>query len=152
MFFYVLFLVFLCFVPLFCSMLMLGLHTHMLDIMSMVMSCLDLQVCMHVLCSYVHVYVRVFTCLYAWIHVLPCLCARFLHVYMYVPVPMCLDLCFHMLVHLDLRSLHALCYIPCACVLNAMFVCLDLCYVCHAMCYCSPFFVLSFFIAFWPSD
>ena len=33
----------------FCSMLMLGLHAHMLDIMSMVMSCLDLHVCMHVL-------------------------------------------------------------------------------------------------------
>ena len=30
----------------FCSMLILGLHAHMLDIMSMVMSCLDL----HVIC------------------------------------------------------------------------------------------------------
>jgi len=34
-----------------------------------------------------------------------------------------------------------------------MFVCLDLGYVCHAMCYCSPFvpFVASsFFLEFWP--
>ena len=103
----------------FCSVLMLGLHTHMLDFMSMVMSCLDLRVCMHILCSYA--YIRVFTCLYTWIHVLPCLCAKFLHVYTYVPVPICLYLCFHMLVCLDL-----------------CFLCLDLSYVCHAMRYCSP--------------
>ena len=133
----------------FCSMLMLGLHAYMLDVMSIVMSCLDLHVCMHVLCSYAHI--RVFTCLYAWIHVLPCPCAKFLHVYMYVPMPICLDLCFHMLMCLDLRSLHAFCYIPCACVLHVMFVCLDLGYVYHAMCYCSPFVVLSFFLVFWPS-
>ena len=31
-----------------------------------------------------------------------------------------------------------------------MFVCLDLGNVCHAMCYCSPFVTLSFFLAFWP--
>ena len=71
----------------------------------------------------------VFTCLYAWIHVLPCLCAKFLHVYMYVSIPICLDLCFHMSMCLDLCSLHVLCYIPCACVLHVMFVCLDLGYV-----------------------
>ena len=86
-------------------MLMLGLHAHMLDIMSMVMSCLDLHVCMHVLCSYT--YIQVFTCLYAWIHVLPRLCAKFLHVYMYFPMPICLDLCSHMSMCLDLCSLHA---------------------------------------------
>ena len=94
----------------FCSMLMLGLHVHMLDIMSMVMSCLDLHVCMHVQCSYGQI--LVFTCLYAWIHVLPCLCAKFLHVYMYVSIPICLDLCFHMSICLDLCSLHVFCYIP----------------------------------------
>ena len=32
-----------------------------------------------------------------------------------------------------------------------MFVCLDLGYVCHAMCYCSPFIALSLFIVFWPN-
>ena len=132
----------------FCSVLMLGLHTHMLNIMSIVMSCLDLRVCMHVLCSYA--YIRVFTCLYTWIHVLPCLCAKFLHVYMYVPMPVCLYLCFYMLVCLDLYSLHVSCYFPCACALYAMFPCLDLSFVCHAMRYCSPFVALSLYIVFWP--
>ena len=56
----------------------------------------------------------------------------------------CSDLCFHMLMCLDLCSLHDLC----ACALHAMFVCLDLGYVCQAMCYCSPFVALSFFLVF----
>ena len=48
-------------------------------------------------------------------------------------------------------ALLALCHLPCACVLRTMFVCLDLGYVCHAMCYCSPFVTLSFFyLVFWP--
>ena len=63
---------------------------------------------------------------------------------------LCLYLCFHMLMHLDLCSLHVSCYFPCACVLYAMFACLDLGYVCHAMCYYSPFVALSFFLIFWP--
>ena len=58
---------------------------------------------------------------------------------MYVSVPTCLDPCFHLPMCLDLCFLHALYYLPCACVLHAMFVCLDLGYVCHAMCYCSHF-------------
>ena len=49
---------------------------------------------------------------------------------MRVSIPVCLDLCFHTLVRLDLCSLNALCYLPCACALHAMFVCLDLGYVC----------------------
>ena len=64
----------------------------------------------------------------------------------------CLDLCSHMSMCLDLCSLYALCYLPCACVLHAMFVCLDLGYVCHAMCYCSPFvpfIVFSCVLAYW---
>ena len=71
---------------------------------------------------------------------------------MHVSMPICLDLCFDMLVCLDLCFLHALCYLSCACALHAMFVCLDLSYVCHAICYCSPFVALSFFffLAFWP--
>ena len=71
---------------------------------------------------------------------------------MRVSMPICLDLCFHMLVCLDLFSLHALCYLPCACVLHAMFVHLDRGYVCHAMCYCSPFYhfvFLSCVLAYW---
>ena len=93
----------------------------------------------------------VFTCLYAWIHVLPCLCARLLHAYMHVSMPICLDLCFHMPICLDLCSLHAVCDLSFACVLYAMFVCLDLGYVYHAMRYSSPFVALSFFLVFWPN-
>ena len=78
-----------------------------------------------------------------------CLCTKFLYVYMHVSIPICLHLCFHMPMCMDLRSLHAFFYIPCACALHAMFVCLDLGYVCHAMWYCSPFVALSFFLIFW---
>ena len=38
------------------------------------------------------------------------------------------------------------------CMLASMFMCLDLGYVCHAMCYYSPFVTLSFFLmilAYW---
>ena len=64
-------------------------------------------------------------------------------------MPICLDLCFQMLVCLDLCSLHALCHHPRACALHSMFVCLDLGFVCHAMCYCSPLLLLSLFLVFW---
>ena len=128
---------FLCFVPLFCFVQMLGLCAHML-----VMLCLDLcayalspcfmlistSVHVHMLGSMsYHVYVlsfHMFTCMF------PCL-------YDQIQVSTCLL---------------ALCHLPCACVLRAMFVCLDLGYVCHAMCYCSPFVALSFFscvLAYW---
>ena len=104
------------------------------------------------LCVYFHVIWLdpVFTCLYAWIHVLPCLCARLIHVDVYVSMPTCLDLRFHMFVCLDLCFLHALCYLPCVCMLHAMFLCLDLSHVRHAMCYCSHFVAFSFFLVFWP--
>ena len=116
----------------FCSMLMLGLHALMLDIMSMVMSCLDLHVCMHVLCFYA--YILVFICLYAWIHVLPCLCAKFLYVCMHVSMPIWQYLCFQKLLCLDLCSLHVSCYFPCACALYAMFVPRSrLCLACHVL-------------------
>ena len=78
--------------------------------------------------SFFHAFMRAFTCLD--VH---------LHAYMHISMPICPDLCFHMLMRLDLCFLCALCYLPCACALHAMFVCLDLGYVCHAMCYCSPF-------------
>ena len=54
--------------------------------------------------------------------------------------------------YLDLCSLHALYYLPCVRALYAMFVCLDLGYVCHTMCYCSPFFhfvLLSCVLDYW---
>ena len=53
---------------------------------------------------------------------------------------------------LDRCSLHALCYHLCACVLHAMFMCLGLDLVCHAMCYCIPFvhfIVFSCVLAQW---
>ena len=62
--------------------------------------------------------ILVFTCLYAWIHVLPCLCAKFLHVYLYVSMPICLDLCFS----------HAY-------VLGSMF---STCFMLSSMCLCAP--------------
>ena len=73
-----------------------------------------------------------------------CLCACF---YAYMSrsmfyMPMCLDLC----------SLHALYYLSCAYALHAMSMCLDLGYVCHAMCYCSPFvpfITFSCILAYW---
>ena len=117
--------------------------------MLLVMPCLDL--CIYMFISILYGQILVFTCLYAWIHVLPCLCARCLHVYMHVSMPICLDLCFHMPMCLDLCPLHALCYLPCACALHVMFVCLYLGHVCHVMCYCSSFFALSFFLVFWPN-
>ena len=60
-------------------------------------------------------------------------------------MPILLDQCFHMSTCLDLCSLNALCYISCACALHAMFVCLNLGYVFHAMCYYSSFVALVAF-------
>ena len=68
----------------------LDLHTHMLDIMSMVMPCLDLHVCIHVLCSYAYVYAFIF--LYAWICVLPCF-------YTYIHMLRCTFTCLHAYFH-----------------------------------------------------
>ena len=133
----------------FCSWFTLGLHAHMLVWCCWL--CLAWIYVLYVFISMLYGYILVFTCIYAWIHVLLGLCAKLPHVYMHVSMPICLDLCFHMLVCLDLCSLHALCYLPCACVLHAMFVCLDLGYVCCAMCYCSPFVALSFFLVFLPN-
>ena len=100
----------------FCFMLMLGLHAHMLDIMSMVMSCLDLHVCMHVLCSYAYM-------------------SRSMLSHACVLGSM-FSTCF-------MLSSMCLCA-PChACVPRPRLVC-------HAMCYCSPFVTLSFFLEFWP--
>ena len=74
----------------------------------------------------------------------------FFHAYMNISMLICVDQCAYMPMCSNLCSLHALCHLPYACVPHAMFVCLDLGYVCHAMCYCSPFVALSFFLVFWP--
>ena len=93
---------------LFCSMLMLGLHAHILDIMSMVMPCLDPHVCMHDLCSYAYVYA--FICMHAWICVLPCF-------YAYTHILRCTFPCLHAYFHAYMcRSM-----LPHACVLGSMF-------------------------------
>ena len=148
---YLSFLHVICFIPYFpmfcssfCSMLILGLHAHMLDIMSMVMPCSDLCVRMLFAMFYAQIHFR--TCLYAWIHVLPCLFASFhmfthtlpclcldLHFYMLA----CLDLGFHMLICLDLCSYMLICLDLCL----HMLVCLDLCSTCFmpsSMCLCAP--------------
>ena len=144
-----------CFMPyfpmfffLFCSMAMWGLHAHMfasmlltpsvlrsicldvrshahmLDIMSMVMPCLDLQVCMHFLRSYAYIYA--FTCLYAWICVLPCFHAYIhmlrrtcLHAYFYAYMcrSMCLHACFlAFMFYMFYATFHVLVHsMPCLC-------------------------------------
>ena len=86
-----------------------------------------------------HAFMLAFTCLD--VH---------LHAYMNISMLICVDQCAYMPMCSNLCSLHALCHLPYACVPHAMFMCLDLGYVCHAMCYCSPFVALSFFLVFWP--
>ena len=73
-----------------------------------------------------------------------------LHAYMNISMLICVDRCAYMLICLNLCSLHALCHHLCACVLHAMFMCLGLDLVCHAMCFYSPFVTSSFFLVFWP--
>ena len=112
-----------------CFVLMLELYAHMLDIMSMVMLCTDLFVCMLFPCfmfrsAFVHAYMLGST--FFHIYVLSfCMLTHVLH----MPIPgfmfMCFDLCFHMFACLDL-GFH-------------MLVCLDLCFACFmpsSMCLC----------------
>ena len=150
----------------FCSMLMLGLCAHMLDIMFMVMLGSNLCVLCFLPCyvlrsASVHAYMLGFMFYHVYVlsshmftHV-AMIMRLDLHFYMLAcsnlgfHLPRCLYLCFHMPMCLDLCSLYTLCYVPYACALHAMFVCPHLGYVCHAMCYCSPFVVLSFFLVFW---
>ena len=136
------------------SRLMLGLHVHMF-----VWCCWLCLAWIYVFMRFFPYFMLRFTSIHAYILGLVLFHAFMLaftcldvdsHAYMNTSIPICLDLCFHMLVYLDLCSLHALCYLPRACALHAMFACLDLGYVCHAMCYCSPFVASSFFLVFWP--
>ena len=136
------------FYPFFVSRLMIRVIFSHARMALLAMICSD--PCVYVLFAMFYAQICIRTCLYAWIHILPCLCTKFLYVYVHVSMPICLDLCSHMPMCLDLRSLHAFFYIPCACALHAMFRSLDLGYVYHAMCYCSLFVALSFFLVFWP--
>ena len=119
-----------------CFALMLGLCAHVLDTMSMVMLCSDL--CERMLFAMFYAYIYIRTCLYAWIHVLPCLCACF-HMFTHT-LPclcLCLDLHFYMLVCSNL-GFHML---VCPNLCSYMLVCLDLCFTCFmpsSMCLCAP--------------
>ena len=89
---------------------------------------------------FVHDFMLAFTCLD--VH---------LHAYIHISMLICVDRCAYMPMCSDPCSLHALYYLPCACALHAMFVCLDLGYVCHAMCYYSlfvPFIAFSCVLAY----
>ena len=132
----------------FCSRLMLRLHARMLDIMSMVMPCLDLCV----LCVYFHAIwldpcLHMLICLDSWSSMIMCQVSTRLHA------------CFHayvsrsMLSHACvLGSMFSTCFMPssmCLCTPCHVYVLRPrLCL--HAMCYCSPFVTLSFFLEFWP--
>ena len=105
-----------------CFALMLGLYAHMLDTMSMVMLCSDL---------YVYALLPRFMPRSTFVHGYM-LGSIFYHVYVLV---------FYMFA----------CTFVCLYVqIYAIFVCLDLGYVCLAMCYCSPFVDLPFFLVFQP--
>ena len=110
---------------LFFSMLMLELHAHMLDIMSPAMPCLDLHVCMHILCSYAYVYAL--TCLYAWICVLPCF-------YAYVHILRCTFTCLH-------AYFHAICVDRRVYMLRLRF---STCFMPSSMCLCASCHVYVF--------
>ena len=110
----------------FYSMLMLGLHAHMLDIMSMARLCSDL--CVRMLFAMFYAQIHILTYLYAWIHVLPRLCASF-HMPTHMLPFLGLDLCLCAQIYVficwcaRIYALLALFHLPCACVLHVMFVC-----------------------------
>ena len=106
--------------------------------------------CYMVRSMFSHAYILGFVFFHAFMLTSTCLDVHS-HAYKHIFMRICLDLCFHMFVCLDLRSLHALCHFPHVLVPHAMFVYLDLGYVCHAICYCSPFVALSFFLVSWPN-
>ena len=120
-FFFGLYLHVLCFRCLDLLFLMcwcLGLHAHMLDIMSAATPCLDLHVCIHVLCSYTYVFTS-HACLLGFV---------FFHAFMLTST--CLDVLLHanmhisMLIYVDrcvymLRSMFSTCFMPSSMCLRA---------------------------------
>ena len=142
-----------CF-PLFCSSFLLYVdvrvicsHASHALLGSMCFMCLF--PCYMVRSMFSHAYTLGFVFLHAFMLTSTCLDVHS-RAYMHISMPKSLDLCLRLFVCLDLFSLHDLCYLPCSCALHAMFVCVFLGYVCHAMCYCSPFVALSSFLVFWP--
>ena len=126
----------------------------MLDIMSPAIPCLDLHVCMHVLCSYAYIYA--FTCLYAWVCILLCLyvfistCLDvYPYAYMRISMLICVDRCVYML-----RLMFYTYFMPSSMCLPTS---------CHVYvlrprpCFVIPcaivalLFILSHFLMFWPN-
>ena len=126
--------VFPCFVHLF---VLCQCQGHMLTCLHVVLAIPCLDLCVYMCISTLYGQIVVFTCLYAWIHVLPCLCARLVHVGMYVSMPTCLDLCFHMLVCLGLLyMLYAISHVRSTCLRASCHVYVfrpRLCLSCHVL-------------------
>ena len=90
----------------------LGLHAHILDIISLAMPCLDLHVRLHVLCSSAYVHVdHMLVCLS--LHSPIPLCLN-LHAYMCISMLICVDWCVYML-----RSMFSTCFMPSSMCLRA---------------------------------
>ena len=88
----------------------------MLDIMSPAMPCLDLHVCMHVLCSYAyvsHVCMLGFVFFHAFVLTSTCLDVL-LHAYMHISMLICVDRCVYML-----KLMFSTCFIPSSMFLHA---------------------------------
>ena len=146
----------------------LGFYAMFFYVLFLFLFYVDVRVtCSH---AWYHVYGYVLlksTCFYAR-SMLQCLYPS-LHMLVYLDscpsmsmclIAMCLHACFYAYAYIYASTclcvwIYALYMLyasfPCACVLYAMIAFLDLGYVCHAMCNCSPFVTLSFFLVFWPS-
>ena len=115
--------------------------------------CLDLHVCTHVLCSYTYVYA--FTCLYAWICVLPSF-------YAYIHTLGCTFTCLHaylhgymhrsVYLHAQINAFYMLyaishmlaCFMPCLCAQAQTFFVMPCAII-------ALLFHLSYFLVFWPN-
>ena len=88
----------------------------MLDFMSPAMPCLDLHVCMHVLCSYAyvsHVFMLGFVFFHAFVPTSTGLDVL-LHAYLHISMLICVDQCVYML-----KLMFSTCFIPSSICLHA---------------------------------
>ena len=126
--------------PSFCSRMMVGLHAHMLVgcywlWLAWVTVSMCLFPCYMIRSLSSHAYMLGFVFFHAFMLTSTCLDVHS-YGYMHISMLICVDRCVYMLGSMFSTCLY---YLPCSCMLHAMFVCLDLGYVCHAVCYCSPF-------------
>ena len=114
----------------------LGLHAHILDIMSLAIPCLDLHVCMHVLFSYAYVYAFIvcmlgFVFFHAFMLTSTCLDVHS-HAYMHISMLICVDQCVYML-----GSMFSKCFTPssmCLCASHHVYVLRPRpCLLCHML-------------------